>query len=84
MASRLNSAGVRDVRGFSVNRPQWTVVRPAGTEAGGPAQAGGGRWVELLLWVKTPGVSDGECGIAPSVPAGRFSPGLAVRLIDGT
>ena len=35
-----------------------------------------------LRSVKTPGNSDGECGIAPTVPAGQFSPELAVRLID--
>jgi endoglucanase len=38
----------------------------------------------MLLWVKTPGVSDGECDVAPSTPAGQFSPDLAVRLINGT
>ncbi|WP_326948159.1 glycoside hydrolase family 6 protein [Amycolatopsis sp. NBC_01307] len=55
---------------------------PAGRKLGVTAQAGGG--AEMLLWVKTPGVSDGECGIAPTVPAGTFSPDIAVRLIDGT
>ncbi|MFC3452725.1 glycoside hydrolase family 6 protein [Amycolatopsis speibonae] len=55
---------------------------PAGRKLGVTAQTGGG--AELLLWVKTPGVSDGKCGIAPTVPAGTFSPDLAVRLIDGT
>lgn len=119
MASRLNSAGVRNVRGFSVNvsnyyttaqsasyansvnsslgyaakfvidtsrnanghNGQW--CNPPGRKLGVPAQVGGSG-SELLLWVKTPGVSDGACGIAPSVPAGQFSPDLAVRLIDGT
>jgi endoglucanase len=38
----------------------------------------------MLLWVKTPGSSDGLCGTAPTIPAGTFSPDLAVRLIDGT
>jgi endoglucanase len=38
----------------------------------------------MLLWVKVPGDSDGNCGIAPDTPAGQFSPALAVRLIDGT
>lgn len=54
---------------------------PAGRRLGVPAQVGGG--AEMLLWVKTPGVSDGPCGVAPSVPAGTFDPNLAVRLIDG-
>ncbi len=119
MASRLNSAGVRNVRGFAINvsnyyttsqsasyansvnsslgytakfvidtsrnanghNGQW--CNPAGRKLGVPAQIGGSG-SELLLWVKTPGVSDGQCGIAPSVPAGQFSPDLAIRLIDGT
>lgn len=117
MASRLNAAGVRNIRGFSVNvsnyyttnssvnyansvnsalgyaakfvidtsrngngpNGQW--CNPSGRKLGVPAQVGGG--AELLLWVKTPGNSDGQCGIAPTVPAGQFSPDLAVRLIDG-
>ncbi|QRK05976.1 glycoside hydrolase family 6 protein [Archangium violaceum] len=55
---------------------------PAGRKLGTPSQIGGG--AELLLWVKVPGDSDGSCGIAPGVPAGQFSPDLAIRLIDGT
>ena len=118
MASRLNSAGVRNVRGFAVNvsnyyttsqstsyansvvgnlgytarfvvdtsrnanghNGQW--CNPAGRKLGVTAQIGGG--AEMLLWVKTPGVSDGKCGIAPTTPAGQFNPDLAIRLIDGT
>lgn len=118
MASRLNSAGVRNVRGFSLNvsnfystsqsvsyansvnsslgfaakfvidtsrngngsNGQW--CNPAGRKLGVTAQAGGG--AEMLLWVKTPGNSDGLCGIAPNTPAGQFNPDLAIRLIDGT
>ncbi|QWP78732.1 glycoside hydrolase family 6 protein [Lysobacter sp. K5869] len=38
---------------------------------------------EMLLWVKVPGDSDGNCGIAPNTPAGTFSPDIATRLIDG-
>jgi cellulase/cellobiase CelA1 len=118
MASRLNSAGVRNVRGFSVNVSNYYTTsasvsyagsvntslgyaakfvvdtsrnakgssgewcNPAGRQLGVPAQIGGG--AELLLWIKTPGNSDGLCGIAPTVPAGQFSPAIAVRLIDGT
>ncbi|MFI6096284.1 glycoside hydrolase family 6 protein [Lentzea sp. NPDC051213] len=54
---------------------------PPGRRLGVAPQVGGG--AEMLLWVKTPGVSDGPCGIAPSTPAGTFNPDLAVRLIDG-
>lgn len=37
----------------------------------------------LLLWITNPGNSDGRCGIAPTIPAGVFSPALAQRLIAG-
>lgn len=118
MASRLNSAGVRNVRGFALNvsnyyttsqsvsyansvnnslgftahfvvdtsrnangsNGQW--CNPAGRKLGVTSQVGGG--AEMLLWIKTPGNSDGQCGIAPNTPAGQFSPDLAIRLIDGT
>lgn len=59
---------------------QW--CNPAGRRLGSTAQVGGG--AEMLLWVKVPGNSDGPCGIAPTIPAGQFSPDLAVRLINGT
>ncbi|MEV5888843.1 glycoside hydrolase family 6 protein [Nonomuraea fuscirosea] len=39
---------------------------------------------EYLFWVKVPGDSDGECGIGGSIPAGQFSPDLAMALINGT
>jgi endoglucanase len=118
MASRLNSAGVRNVRGYSLNvsnyyttsqsvsyansvnaslgyaakfvvdtsrnangsNGQW--CNPAGRKLGVSSQVGGG--AEMLLWIKTPGNSDGLCGIAPTTPAGQFNPDLAIRLIDGS
>nr|WP_205740334.1 glycoside hydrolase family 6 protein [Haloactinopolyspora alba] len=55
---------------------------PAGRKLGVPPQVGGG--AEMLLWIKTPGNSDGECGIAPNTPAGQFDPELAIRLIENT
>jgi endoglucanase len=36
------------------------------------------------LWIKVPGGSDGSCGVGAGIPAGRFSPHLVERLIDGT
>ncbi|UED88412.1 glycoside hydrolase family 6 protein [Streptomyces profundus] len=54
---------------------------PDGRKLGTPPQVGGE--AELLLWVKVPGNSDGECGIAPDTPAGVFSPEVAKALIDG-
>jgi hypothetical protein len=53
------------------------------TLLGTTSQVGGGG-AELLLWVKVPGNSDGLCGTAPTIPAGQFSPDLAVQLINGT
>ncbi|MEO3755079.1 glycoside hydrolase family 6 protein [Streptomyces sp. B6B3] len=55
---------------------------PAGRMLGTPPQEGGG--AEMLLWIKVPGDSDGNCGIAPDVPAGTFSPDLAMHLIEGS
>jgi endoglucanase len=55
---------------------------PAGRKLGTPSQAGGG--AEMLLWVKVPGDSDGKCGIGAAIPAGTFSPDLAMRLVNGT
>ncbi|MCP3097419.1 glycoside hydrolase family 6 protein [Myxococcus sp. K15C18031901] len=122
LAQRLESGGVRNIRGFALNvsnyiptaqsntygaavsaalntrygytRP-WVVdtsrngngsngewCNPAGRKLGATSQVGGG--ADLLLWLKVPGDSDGPCGIAPTVPAGTFSPDIAVRLIDGT
>lgn len=55
---------------------------PPGRRLGTPTQVGGG--TELLLWVKTPGDSDGNTGLDcdPSKPpAGQFSPALAMELI---
>ncbi|MFF5289261.1 glycoside hydrolase family 6 protein [Paractinoplanes globisporus] len=37
----------------------------------------------LELWIANPGNSDGQCGIAPTIRAGVFSPALAQRLIAG-
>jgi endoglucanase len=54
---------------------------PAGRKLGVPAQTGGG--AEMLLWVKVPGDSDGDCGIGAGIPAGTFSPDLAMHLING-
>ncbi|TDW23671.1 glycoside hydrolase family 9 protein [Kribbella kalugense] len=54
---------------------------PAGRKLGSPGQVGGG--AEMLLWVKVPGDSDGPCGIAPTTPAGQFTPELATGLING-
>ncbi|GAA1988704.1 glycoside hydrolase family 6 protein [Amycolatopsis minnesotensis] len=54
---------------------------PAGRKLGVPSQTSGD--AEMLLWVKVPGDSDGDCGIGTGIPAGKFSPVLAKHLIDG-
>ena len=38
---------------------------------------------EMVLWIKVPGDSDGQCGVAPNTPAGTFMPDVALRMIDG-
>ncbi len=122
MAQRLESAGVRNIRGFSLNVSNYYTTaqstsyggsvnaslssrygytksfvvdtsrngngsngewcNPAGRKLGVTSQVGGG--ADMLLWVKVPGDSDGQCGIAPNTPAGQFDPNLALRLINGT
>ncbi|TDD57383.1 endoglucanase [Kribbella antibiotica] len=52
---------------------------PAGRKLGSVAQQGGG--AEMLLWVKVPGDSDGQCGTSTK-PAGTFDPQLALNLIN--
>ncbi|TCC01601.1 glycoside hydrolase family 6 protein [Kribbella soli] len=55
---------------------------PPGRKLGVTAQTGGG--AEMLLWIKVPGDSDGDCGIGAGIPAGTFSPDLAMHLINGS
>ncbi|WP_200875778.1 glycoside hydrolase family 6 protein [Lysobacter antibioticus] len=122
MARRLNSAGVKGIRGFALNVSNYYTT--ADSNAYGVAVAGAlqrqfgypkpfivdtsrngngsnGEWcnppgrklgtvsqnsgsgAEMLLWIKVPGDSDGNCGIGPGIPAGQFSPDIAIRLIEG-
>jgi endoglucanase len=37
----------------------------------------------MLLWIKTPGESDGDCGTGSGTTAGQFVPQLAYNLIYG-
>lgn len=55
---------------------------PAGRRLGETSRNGDGG-AEMRLWLKVPGDSDGNCGIAPNTPAGTFSPDIATSLIDG-
>ncbi|WP_326724654.1 glycoside hydrolase family 6 protein [Streptomyces sp. NBC_00243] len=73
-----NGNGAMDDNGQHVD-----YCNPAGRRLGVPSSIGVGG-AEYLLWLKFPGDSDGQCGVAPAdTPAGTFSPYLAVRLIDG-
>ncbi|UCM91608.1 glycoside hydrolase family 6 protein [Streptomyces marincola] len=59
---------------------QW--CNPAGRRIGTPTQQGGGG-AEMLLWIKTPGESDGDCGVGSGSTAGQFLPEVAYRMIYG-
>ncbi|GAA1656850.1 glycoside hydrolase family 6 protein [Actinoplanes couchii] len=58
---------------------QW--CNPAGRRLGTPTQLGGG--AEMLLWLKTPGESDGNCGVGGGSSAGQFLPEVAYKMIFG-
>jgi cellulase/cellobiase CelA1 len=38
---------------------------------------------DMGLWIKSPGESDGDCGVGAGTQAGEFSPRLATELITG-
>jgi endoglucanase len=54
---------------------------PGGRKIGTPTQEGGG--AEMLLWIKTPGESDGDCGVGSGTTAGQFLPEVAYKMIYG-
>ncbi|GAB3837015.1 glycoside hydrolase family 6 protein [Kribbella italica] len=58
---------------------------PAGRKLGETSRNGNhlSQTLDLLLWLKVPGDSDGDCGIGAGIPAGTFSPALAKSLITG-
>ena len=55
---------------------------PVGRKVGSEPQAGTDG-AEMLLWLKAPGESDGNCGTGKGTEAGQFSPKLASRLLTG-
>ena len=63
---------------------QW--CNPVGRRIGTPTQRGGG--AEMLLWIKVPGESDGNCGVGSrllgrTVPArGRLQDDLRLLILD--
>lgn len=58
---------------------QW--CNPSGRRIGTPTQKGGG--AEMLLWIKTPGESDGNCGVGSGSSAGQFLPEVAYKMVYG-
>ncbi|MFI2779353.1 glycoside hydrolase family 6 protein [Streptomyces sp. ALB3] len=58
---------------------QW--CNPSGRRIGTPTRTGGG--AEMLLWIKTPGESDGNCGVGGGSSAGQFLPEVAYKMIYG-
>ncbi|MFD0275210.1 glycoside hydrolase family 6 protein [Kitasatospora sp. NPDC127111] len=54
---------------------------PFGRRIGTPSQWGGG--AEMLLWIKAPGESDGNCGAGAGSTAGQFLPEVAYKMIYG-
>ena len=54
---------------------------PAGQQIGEPSQWGDE--AEMLLWIKTPGESDGDCGVGEGSAAGDFLPDVAYDLVHG-
>jgi len=58
---------------------QW--CNPAGRRIGTPTQRGGG--AEMLLWIKIPGESDGNCGVGSGSSAGQFLPEVAYKMVYG-
>jgi endoglucanase len=59
---------------------QW--CNPPGQRLGPPPRVDDR--AEMLLWIKAPGESDGNCGMGTGTSAGAFSPALAIELIGGT
>ncbi|MFE7479732.1 glycoside hydrolase family 6 protein [Streptomyces sp. NPDC057552] len=59
---------------------------PGGRRIGAVSQmggGGGGGGAEMLLWLKTPGESDGNCGVGGGSVAGQFLPEVAYKMIFG-
>jgi endoglucanase len=57
---------------------------PSGQRVGASPGEGGAPGLDLQLWVKIPGESDGDCGIGEGTDAGEFVPDIAVQLLGGS
>ncbi|MEV6977624.1 glycoside hydrolase family 6 protein [Kitasatospora sp. NPDC093806] len=63
------------------NGSDGTWCNPPGRRIGTPTRWGGG--AEMLLWIKAPGESDGNCGTGAGSSGGQFLPEVAYKLIYG-
>lgn len=63
------------------NGSNGTWCNPASRKIGTRTQLGGG--AEMLLWIKAPGESDGNCGVGAGSTAGQFLPQVAYNLVYG-
>lgn len=65
--------------GNPLNGDDW--CNPTGQRVGAAPRTGGADGLDLQLWVKPPGESDGDCGIGVGTKAGDFSPTIAMKLL---
>ncbi|WP_020385027.1 glycoside hydrolase family 6 protein [Kribbella catacumbae] len=65
--------------GNPLNGDDW--CNPTGQRVGAAPRTGGASGLDLQLWVKPPGESDGNCGIGTGTEAGDFSPTIAMKLL---
>ncbi|GAA0928398.1 hypothetical protein GCM10009554_09900 [Kribbella koreensis] len=65
--------------GNPLNGDDW--CNPTGERVGVTPRTGGATGLDLQLWVKPPGESDGDCGIGVGTDAGDFSPAIAMKLL---
>jgi endoglucanase len=81
-ASRYIVDTSRNANGAVTPGTDTSWCNPAGRKLGVTSRVGTGG-AELLLWVKFPGDSDGDCGSITGIPAGTFDKRLAYNLIYG-
>ena len=65
--------------GTPLNGDDW--CNPAGQRIGATPRTGGATNLDLQLWIKPPGESDGNCGIGTGTTPGTFSPAIAMKLL---
>ena len=68
--------------GSGGNTTEW--CNPPGQRVGQSPRLGGADGLDLQLWARPPGESDGQCGISPSAPPGAFVPSVAFTLLTGS